>query len=277
MIAFVDDGHKYVSVSPELQGVNWISGTKFASMFHDKFDPALGAAKSSQNKRSKWFGMSPDLIQEIWKRESKRSTDTGTLHHLAMEKKYLSMETMDLFGRKLKVYHPTHDDAGRKLSPDQSFPEGVHPEALLYHRLTDNLGICGQSDTVATYEDLANISDHKSNKKMKMQGYYDKWSGKTQMMHWPFQFLDDCDFSKYTIQMNLYLYILLKNNPNLRPGKLVLRHVKFKVESEDEFGFPTHVFEDGLPVVDQVVKYDVPVIPMSTMDKAINHLIENYN
>jgi len=276
MIGFVEDGHKYFSVSPELQGVEWISGTKFASMFYDKFDPVLGSVKASQNKKGKWFGMKPEEIQRVWKQESKRSTDTGTLHHLAMEKKYLSVKSMPLFGQVLPVYAPIYDDKGVKLSPNQSFPTGVYPEALLYLKLTDNLGICGQSDTVATYMNIGNVSDHKSNKEMKMQGYHDRFSGKTEKLHWPFNYMDNCDFSKYTVQMNLYLYIMLKNNPQMVAGKLVLRHVKFRIESEDEFGFPTHVFENGLPVVDEVVKYDVPVIPMLTMEKAINHLIEHY-
>ena len=57
------------------------------------------------------------------------------------------------------------------------------------------------------------------------------------------------------------MYMILKHNPILTPGKLTLQHVIFEKEGSDKHGYPiTKYSEEGDPVVKEVVKYEVPYL-----------------
>ena len=61
--------------------------------------------------------------------------------------------------------------------------------------------------------------------------------------------------------MSIYMYIILKHNPKLKPGKLTLQHIIFEKQSEDKYGYPiTKYNENGDPVVKKVVTYEVPYL-----------------
>ena len=71
-VIFKQENHKYISADPS-ENIEWISVTSFVGRFKEKFDPITQSIKSSKNKRSKWYGMSPELIQEIWSRKTERA------------------------------------------------------------------------------------------------------------------------------------------------------------------------------------------------------------
>ena len=55
------------------------------------------------------------------------------------------------------------------------------------------------------------------------------------------------------------MYMILKHNPNLRPGKLVIQHVVFEVETYDKHGYPIIATDPaGEPIIADIVNYDVP-------------------
>lgn len=71
------------------------------------------------------------------------------------------------------------------------------------------------------------------------------------------------------------MYIMLKHNPNLKPGKIVLEHVKFDVEGQDEFGNPVYKFDsNGDPVVLEVIQYNLPYLKKE-VQSMIKYIQEN--
>jgi hypothetical protein len=54
---------------------------------------------------------------------------------------------------------------------------------------------------------------------------------------------------------------MIKHNPNLKPGKIILEHIQFKKAGEDKYGNPVYEKDsDGNPVVEKVVPYELPYL-----------------
>jgi catechol 2,3-dioxygenase-like lactoylglutathione lyase family enzyme len=71
------------------------------------------------------------------------------------------------------------------------------------------------------------------------------------------------------------MYIILKHNPTLRPGKLTLHHIAFETDGEDEYGYPiTKLDPQGNPIVKDVIPYEVPYLK-SEIIAMINWLHDN--
>ena len=73
--------------------------------------------------------------------------------------------------------------------------------------------------------------------------------------------LDNCNLQHYTLQMSIYMYMILKHNPRLKPGRMVIEHITFEKSGDDEFGYPiTKYTETGDPIVKEIVPYTVPYL-----------------
>jgi hypothetical protein len=54
------------------------------------------------------------------------------------------------------------------------------------------------------------------------------------------------------------MYIILKHNPRLKPGKLVIEHIVFKEAGKDAYDNRVVFYYDkGQPVVDKIVQYNL--------------------
>jgi len=247
-ISFTANDHQYRSIDPT-DLTDWLSVTSLVSQFKPKFDAEMISMKVSKNKKSKWFGLDPAVIRQIWENESKRATDLGTWFHNEREVELTASLTMDIDGIRVPIIKPLYD-GDKKIAPDQRLTEGVYPEHFTYLK---SAGICGQSDRV-------NIVDYKTNKEIKMTGFTD-WQGITQKMLGPLSHLDDCNFYHYAIQLSMYMYMILKHNHNLKPGKLILHHITFVENGVDEYGYPVAKRNaQGEPIVKDVVAYEVPYL-----------------
>ena len=78
-ITFKEEDHSYTSNNQD--GIYWISVTSLTSHFKEPFDAKKVAQKVSKRKNSKWYGMKPKQIQDIWKKESERAMTLGTFYH----------------------------------------------------------------------------------------------------------------------------------------------------------------------------------------------------
>jgi hypothetical protein len=58
------------------------------------------------------------------------------------------------------------------------------------------------------------------------------------------------------------MYMILKHNPTLKPGKLTIHHIIFEEEEEkDEFGYPVSKLNaDGEPIIKEIIPYDLPYL-----------------
>lgn len=267
ILKFLPEEHKYVSLEPD--GVNWMSVTSFLSHFKKPFDADTISVKSAKNKKSKWYGMTPEDIKTAWKAEAKRATDLGTWYHNCRESDICSFEHMKRHGLEIPVVKPIEID-GIKYSPHQKLTEGVYPEHLVYLK---SAGICGQSDLVEVIDNKVFITDYKTNKEIKTEGYTN-WEGITTKMLPPVSHLDDCNLNHYALQLSMYMYMILKHNPKYVPGDMTIHHILFEEVGKDKYGNPiTALDHNGDPIVKDIVEYDVPYLKQEVI--SLIHWLED--
>ena len=268
ILRFTAEDHKYTTIdNPEEE---WLSVTSLISQFKQEFDAEKMSVKSSKNKKSKWYGMTPEEIKKAWKNEATRATTLGTWYHNEREKDLCSFSTIERQNITVPIVKPI-ESFGIKYSPDQKITDGVYPEHLVYLR---SAGICGQSDLVEVINGEVFITDYKTNKEIKTQGYV-SWDGKAQKLSSPLAHLDDCNYIHYALQLSMYMFIILKHNPKLRPGTMVLHHVTFEESGKDQYGNPITALDSmGSPIVKDVIPYEVPYLKAEAI-KIIHWLEDN--
>lgn len=256
-IYFNAKDHSYKSLEAE-EKIDWISVTTLVSHFKKPFDAKKIAEKVSKNKRSKWFGIEPKKIQEIWEGEADRAVTLGTYYHNQREEDLCALASIEREGKTVPIVAPVPlTESGIKMAPSQKMEEGVYPEHMVYLK---SAGICGQSDLVEIVNGKVNIIDYKTNKEIKTESFVN-WEGASDKMMFPIDNLDDCNFNHYAIQLSVYMYMILKHNPKLKPGRIFIHHVTFEVESEDEYGYPIVKRDNhGEPVVKEVIPIAVPYL-----------------
>jgi hypothetical protein len=200
--------------------------------------------------------MSVQDILQAWENESTRAIDQGNWYHNQREADLLELNTIERHGCILPIIRPLITD-DIKYAPPQKLQEGMYPEHFVYLK---SAGICGQSDLVEVAKGEVNITDYKTNKEIKKESYVN-WEGVSQKMLSPVSHLDDCNFWHYALQLSTYMYIILKHNPKLKPGKITIHHVLFYTDGTDKFGNPiTKLDDQGEPLVKKIVPYDLPYL-----------------
>jgi len=263
-ILFEAATHSYVSIDPE-DRTKWVSVTTLIGALKQPFDSLAIATKCSQNqkKTNKWKGMSIKDIQQAWKNEADRACTLGNWYHDQREQDLISCETIVKHETTLPVIKPLLDGAGKKLAPLQKLINGIYPEHMVYLK---SAGICGQSDLVEVVNDTVHITDYKTNKKIDINSFVN-WEGISKKMLGPLAHLDDCNLNHYNIQLSIYMYIILKHNPNLKPGKLIIQHSSVNEKEEtDEFGYPIIELSDqGEPIIRDIEVYELSYLKTEVM------------
>lgn len=251
MIQFTPESHQYTSLIPD--GKKWQSVTTVIGSLHEKFDPIEGARKSSNNRKSKWYKMSEAEILQAWESEKNRSTELGTWYHNMRE---LNLYKEGLNSQGMNVIMPIYSN-DIKVASDQKLVEGIYPEHMVY---LESAGLCGQVDKLEVIGNTVNINDYKTCKDIKKESYVN-WEGVSKKMLKPVQHLPDCQFYHYALQLSLYMYMVIRHNLHLTPGKMVIEHVKFKLIGEDKYGYPLYQQnEDGSYVVTDIEEIEVPYL-----------------
>lgn len=268
-IVFNAKDHSYKS--NDGSEINWISVTTLVSHFKIPFDAKKVATKVSKNKKSKWFGIPEKEILAIWDMESNRAMTLGTYYHNQREADLCSFASIERDGVTVPIFPPLEILNNVKQAPSQKLDSGIYPEHMVYLK---SAGICGQSDLVEVVNGKVNIIDYKSNKEIKTEAFKD-WEGKTERLLAPLDHLDNCNFNHYALQLSIYMYIILKHNPKLQPGKMFIHHVLFELEGTDEYGYPIIKYtEDGDPIVRDVIQMDVPYLKDEVLS-IIHYLHDN--
>jgi hypothetical protein len=268
-VLFKQEGHIYESVNP-VERIDWLGVTTFVAHFKEPFDPIGQSIKSSRNKRSKWYNIPPEKIREIWNSEGDRASGMGTWYHDQRETDIIEFDTIERDGITVPIFKPVFVD-GIKHAPEQKLVDGVYPEHFVYLK---SAGLCGQSDRVEVVNSVVSISDYKTNKELKVNSYKG-WDGVPKMMSAPLSHLEDCHLMHYALQLSLYLYVIIKHNPKLKPGKLTIDHVIFEIDHKDEYDNPVYKQDEfGNFIVKEVVPYEVPYLKNEVI-AMINYLHEN--
>lgn len=255
-IIFSAIDHSYKSID-DTDNIDWVSVTTLISHLKKSFDAKSTAAKVSKNKRSKWYGIEPAKIESIWKNEADRATTLGTFYHNQRETDLCSLASMEREGVTIPIIVPSGETNGLRFAPIQKLEAGIYPEHMVYLK---SAGICGQSDLVEVVNGKVNIIDYKTNKEIKTESFVN-WEGASDKLLEPINHLDDCNFNHYALQLSIYMYIILKHNPKLKPGKITIHHVLFYTDGTDKFGNPiTKLDDQGEPLVKKIVPYDLPYL-----------------
>ena len=271
-IVFNADDHSYVSVDPNDQ-IKWTSVTTLISSLKKPFDAKKVAERVSKNKKSKWYGIDPKTIVQIWDNEANRATTLGTFYHNQREADLCSLSSMEREGTTVPVFKPNDLTDGIKLAPSQKLEPGVYPEHMVYLK---SAGICGQSDLVEVVNGKVNIIDYKTNKEIKTESYKD-WEGVSEKLLPPVSNLDDCNFNHYSLQLSIYMYMILKHNPKLQPGRMFIHHILFETEGEDRYGYPLTRYDDnGDPIVKDVIQMEIPYLK-DEVTAIMHYLHDNRN
>jgi hypothetical protein len=254
-IIFKSETHSYTSIDPN-ENIKWTSVTGIISKHKKEFDADAIAISSSRKKKSKWYGMNPEDIKEAWKNESQKAMNLGTWYHGQRERDLLACETISREDIIVPVIKPVEID-GIKKAPDQKLSNGIYPEHMTYLK---SAGLCGQADRVEVVNGKVNVYDYKTNKEIKTAGYTN-WEGITDRMLDPVSHLDDCNLNHYALQLSFYMYMIIKHNPRLKPGKMVIEHIIFKEAGKDAYDNRVVLYdENGEPVLDKIVEYNVPYL-----------------
>lgn len=269
-VKFIPETHKYVSVR-EGEDINWISVTTLIGKLKQPFDKKKVAGRSSRSKKSKWYGMTPEEIIGAWEAESQRAINVGNWYHNQREEDILGLETLERHGKEVPIIQPIEDSEGYKIAPSQRLKDGVYPEHFVYMK---SIGVCGQADLVEVVDGKIHITDYKTNKEIKESSYVN-WEGMSQKMNFPVSHMDDCNLNHYNLQLSLYMYMMLKHNPKLRAGDMIIQHVMFEKEDEDENGYPILAETDqGEPVIKEIKRYNLPYLK-EEVQNVIHWLNEN--
>jgi hypothetical protein len=178
----------------------------------------------------------------------------------------------------LPVIHPMYDESQRKIASSQQLTDGIYPELLVYLK---SAGICGQSDLVEIVNGQVHITDYKTNKKIETTSYVN-WEGMSKRMLAPMSHLDDCHINHYALQLSIYMYIILKHNPRMKPGSMNIHHISFEEEeATNEFGYPIHKLDaNGEPIIKNIDAYHLPylrdeVVTLMNWYKSNQHNLHN--
>jgi ATP-dependent exoDNAse (exonuclease V) beta subunit len=255
-IVFNADEHSYKSINSS-DNISWISVTTLISHLKKSFDAKTVSDRVSKSKRSKWYGLKPKEIEAIWKNESDRAMNLGTYYHNQREADLCSLASIEREGVTVPIFKPVELVNGAKFAPSQKLDPGVYPEHMVYLK---SAGLCGQSDLVEVVNGRVNIIDYKTNKEIKTESYKN-WDGVSEKMLSPIDHLDDCNFLHYALQLSIYMYIILKHNPKLLPGKIYIHHIVFEENGKDTNGYPITKYDhNGDPVVKEVIPLLMPYL-----------------
>jgi len=178
-------------------GQKYISVTKVISQIEEHFD-SEGVAQAIVNqsdsvKQERYIGMTKDQILEYWVQLNDDANVYGTNVHEIIERYLLANKwytPKDEFEQKvLKAYDDLGVEEGRE----------IYPERIMF---SETYELAGTADLVMDIDDTYfDVGDWKTNKEF---NFYSKYR-KTLLP--PFDHLQDCQYSVYSIQLSTYAYM----------------------------------------------------------------------
>ena len=192
------------------------SVTTLVHQYFSTFDADLIISRMMRGKNwesSKYFGMTADEIKQQWKDAGNDATHHGTIMHKAIEYFYNDEpveNAEEIQTVEYKQFEKFQDDHKDKL-------RAYRTEWMVYDEEYD---LAGSIDMVCENLDDGTMSiyDWKRSKEIKTKNTYSKGVGV--MKHLP-----DCNYIQYSLQLNIYKYILEKKYDKvIRDMYLVVMH-----------------------------------------------------
>lgn len=189
---------KWNKDGPTNQGENFISATTIIHKYFPEFDSDAvikKMMKSSQWSKSPYYGKTVDEIKNQWEENRVAAANLGTKVHDWIENFYLNN------------FVPVSKECEESKS-FQNFME-FHteyqwkPYRTEWRVFTEKYKVAGSIDILfeGSKPGWIRLYDWKNSKEIKMENRYEKG-------HYPLQHLPNCNFYHYSLQLNLYKWIL---------------------------------------------------------------------
>ncbi|MEK6878401.1 MAG: PD-(D/E)XK nuclease family protein [Nanoarchaeota archaeon] len=184
-----------------------ISVSKFISLFKNPFDPDGEILKRCASKK----GIPHEELKAEWEKTKQDACNFGTGLHTEIEHYIKNKEV-----RNTKYKQILSEFSKLK------FGGQLYSEVIIFD---EEFGLAGTCDLVEYYPKTNSLylHDWKSNKKL------DKYSFWKNKMLPPIEYLDDCNFNLYQLQLSLYAYML--DNQGFWVDDLSIFHINKKTET----------------------------------------------
>lgn len=195
-ILFEEETHKYSSIINENE-IIYTSGTTFINNFFPKFDPTGEILIKTAKKR----GVLPSILKKEWDDKRINSCIFGTKIHETCEDVFLNQKIRN---------KPKNDRERFSMKVAQKAAEKVLEKAdiLGVEKIVfdEDLKIAGTMDGLIKSKKDGKIwiIDWKTNEKITTENTYNKFGFS------PIEHIPDINYEHYSLQLNLYEYILKK-------------------------------------------------------------------
>jgi hypothetical protein len=254
MIEFIEEGHKYIIKNDdyEYKSVTTIIHENFTGFDADKIISTMMTGKNWK-KGNKYWGMSECDIKDSWTKNGAEQAKLGTNLHYEIEcfmniemkegdlndstgsntVSYTHQDLLSIYEYEIKNNIIKADDKGDewnyflKYLKDTYWYKPYRTEWKIYH---EELKIAGSIDMVYENSDgTLSIYDWKRAKEIQKYNIYKKYSVGECLKNVP-----DTNFYHYSLQLNLYKYILeTKYNKKIKDLYLVRLHPNNKNKTYD--------------------------------------------
>lgn len=160
------------------------------------------------------FTREKELLDQEWKQKNEEAKATGTAIH----------EEIRNAINQNSSYLQTSFGIGGKIQGNtslQGIQEGVLSELKIEVPLNDNYTLVGIPDLIQIEDGVVNIYDWKTDAEgIKFKSHYDVSKKSSKKLKFPLSSYDDANGILYQLQLSLYMWMILKLRPDLKPGML---------------------------------------------------------
>jgi len=183
---------KHIYLTPD--NIRFTSVSKCISDAFPVFETNKIAARVAMKE-----GVSVRSIKEKWEKSRNDGADLGTNVHLYAECLIKGITLPRAINKKARKYFKTVKTFIKNLKKEWDV---VATELIVFD---SDYKLAGTFDALLRHKGTSEykIIDWKTNKEIKLHNNYQKGKG-------PLSHLDDCNYNKYGLQLNLYRHILLK-------------------------------------------------------------------
>ena len=201
-LVFDEEKHEY-----KYRGVPMLSVTQYLSSFFKEFDKENKSKKIAEEQ-----GKTQEEVLKEWEDAKDYASDFGTKIHRYAELVFKGMPPDETSDERELAFRKTVDKF-KEDHPNLRFVLSELPLCIPSYKLA------GTVDLVLTDGDgKFFLYDWKTSKRI------DEFSRFNERLLSPFEYLDDCNFVKYSLQLNLYNLML--NRKGLYPNGLYIVHLR---------------------------------------------------
>lgn len=196
----------------------YMSGTTIVGNYKEKFDPYKimkdgGTLIGNYVKKN---GFTEEYWLDVWEGKKNSACFDGTMFHKFKEDGANYAKFLQHDFKRYPVKNFESEVQARPNSTYHDLPDGAYMELTIFNR---KFMIAGQADKVIKDGLWIDIDDYKTNSNFQKESFKHPRYGH-KMMSYPANSLQDCHLGHYTLQLNLYAWMLSRFG--LKPRNLRL-------------------------------------------------------